>query len=234
VKAAQADTPPLVGVDHIDFYSPNPFGYEVLQALRAWPVKTLVSIATGDSGLRDLQTIPYLLGAAGSSLRLAELKTTMTALRYVRFISQDDRTTGSPTIASLIGDMRQMPSASDPLQGYEHYGRAGWDGHDAEPITEATLKYARWFLGLFPETLGPPDIAPSADGSIGLEWVPEDSLVQKLFLDIGPGQQWRAYWTTREGEFARRAALSFDPNTKAILKKLFEGLTRVDDVRGRR
>jgi hypothetical protein len=51
-----------------------------------------------------------------------------------------------------------------------------------------------------PETFGPPAIAHHGDGSI--TWVPDDHhQLHKLFLDIGPGEKWRAYWKLRSGEF---------------------------------
>jgi len=56
--------------------------------------------------------------------------------------------------------------AADPLNGFEQYNHRNWDGYDAKPITPETLRYARHLLGVMPDTFGPPDIAPSGDGSI--------------------------------------------------------------------
>jgi hypothetical protein len=175
----------------------------------------------------DPQMIPDVIVATSEgSLRLYECKTITGGPSIFRFVSMHDQTTGSSAISSIVSALLQKRKADDPLQGYEQYSHADWDAHDAQPITAETLSYARRLLSLIPETLGSPDIAPSADGSIGLEWLPEGSLVRKLFLDIGPGQQWRAYWTTRNGEFGRRSGASFNPNTKAILQKLFDDLSR--------
>jgi hypothetical protein len=115
---------------------------------------------------------------------------------------------------------------SDPvdLEGYEQYSEANWDGYDAEPITVETLNYARRLLKIMPNTFGSPDVAPSADGSIGLEWVLESGQLHKLFLDIGPGEEWRAYWNRRNGEFGRLPCTSFSRDTKRILEKLFDYL----------
>jgi hypothetical protein len=113
----------------------------------------------------------------------------------------------------------------DPLEGYEQYSEAAWDGHDAAPITADTLQYARKLLNVIPKTFGPPDIAPSADGSIGLEWVADSGPLRKLFLDIGPGTEWRAYWNRRSGEFGRLTGKSLSANTKRTLQKLFGELS---------
>jgi hypothetical protein len=142
-----------------------------------------------------------------------------------RFISMDDQTTDPSPIALILDVWFGKPKADDPLEMYEQYSKPNWDGSDAKPITAETLRYARWLLSLIPDTFGPPDIAPSADGSIGLEWVPESGSLRKLFLDIGPGQKWRAYWSRQGGEFGRQPGTSFNPNTKSTLQKLFNDLS---------
>jgi hypothetical protein len=112
-----------------------------------------------------------------------------------------------------------------PLEGYEKYSVANWDGYDAQPITPETLQYARQLLRVMPNVFGPADIAPSGDGSIGLEWVPETGPLHKLFLDIGPGESWRAYWKRRTGESGRQEGISFNTNTQKILQELFRDLS---------
>jgi hypothetical protein len=123
-----------------------------------------------------------------------------------------DQTYGNPTV--------------DALASYETFNQPDWDGHDAEPITRETLNYARRLLRIVPETLGPPDIAPAA-GSIALEWIPErHNTLDKLFLDIGPGEEWRAYWMLRDGSFGRLPGRGYTADTRRILNKLFEGLSK--------
>jgi hypothetical protein len=115
----------------------------------------------------------------------------------------------------------------DLFEGYEQYQSADWDGRGAEPITAETLAYAHRLMPIMPTKLGHPDAAPAADGSIALEWVPEATThkLDKLFLDIGPGEVWRAYWTLRTGEFGRLPQAGFTPETKTILKNLFDNLS---------
>jgi hypothetical protein len=118
-------------------------------------------------------------------------------------------------------------AAPDLLEGYERYQAANWDQFDAEPITPETLHYARRLMRIMPTSLGAPDVAPAADGSITLEWVPDDMThkLDKLFLDIGPGEEWRAYWKMRNGKFDRLLGDGFPDDTKLTLKNLFDNLS---------
>lgn len=120
-----------------------------------------------------------------------------------------------------------LEKLQDPLLGYEQYQKANWDQFEAEPITAETLAYARRLMRIMPTSLGAPDVAPAADGSITLEWVPEDMThkLDKLFLDIGPDEEWRAYWKMRNGKFDRIGGHGLDDGTKLILKNLFDKLS---------
>lgn len=118
-------------------------------------------------------------------------------------------------------------SAPDLLAGYELYQMANWDGAGAEPITAATLAYARRIVAVLPSSLGAPAIAPASDGTIALEWIPDDPhhKLDRLFLDIGPGRQWRAYWTLRTGEFHRIPHTGFSNETSEIIARIFRDLS---------
>jgi len=120
-----------------------------------------------------------------------------------------------------------LERSADPLDGYEQYEKADWDGHGAEPITAVTLEYARRLMKIMPTSLGTPDAAPAGDGCIALEWVPEDQThkLDRLFIDIGPGEVWRAYWSLRSGEFNRVTGQGFFDDTKAVLKDIFQQLS---------
>jgi hypothetical protein len=114
----------------------------------------------------------------------------------------------------------------DPPATYETLNEPNWDGYGAEPISTETLGYARQLLSVMPKTFGPPHIAPGGDGSITLEWVPDDHhKLHKLFLEIGPGEKWRAYWKLRSGEFGRRLGTSFTLATAASLQAIFDDLS---------
>ncbi len=127
-------------------------------------------------------------------------------------------------LAALVGSVESIDN--DPLASYEMLNERDWDGYGAEPISAETLRYARQLLAVMPETLGPPDIAPGADGSIALEWVHDAGPLHKLFLDIGPGEEWRAYWKRRNDEFGRLPGAGFSSDTMHILLKLFEDLSK--------
>ena len=114
---------------------------------------------------------------------------------------------------------------ADPLAGYERYASPNWDGFDAEPVTRATLASARRFLRLLPDTFGAPDIAPGADGTIGLEWSFTDRPLRKLFIDIGPGNFWSGYWRLASGERETIPQRQIDEDTGPALIALFEKLS---------
>lgn len=140
------------------------------------------------------------------------------------------QSTTGPVSFTLVLDSILAEQTTNPLEGYEQFNQRNWDGYDAEPITAETLHYARRLLRVMPDTFGPPDIAPSGDGSIGLEWVLEKGPLDRLFLDIGPGEEWRAYWKRRNGEFGRLPGTGFDFQTKHVLQKLFADLSDLPDV----
>jgi hypothetical protein len=116
-------------------------------------------------------------------------------------------------------------NAADPLAGYDRYVGANWDGCGAEPITGVTVASARRFLSLLPDALGAPDIAPGADGTIGLEWLFRDRKLRKLFIDIGPGNVWSGYWRRGSGERRALPQRQIDEGTGPFLASLFAELS---------
>jgi hypothetical protein len=113
------------------------------------------------------------------------------------------------------------------LVGYEKYQTENWDSYGAQPITAETLSFARRIMPLLPTSLGEPDVAPAGDGSIALEWVPEDQAhkLNKLFLDIGPGREWCAYWRLRDGRFDTVTHTGVH-GSKLLLQALFTQLSK--------
>lgn len=114
----------------------------------------------------------------------------------------------------------------DPLAGWERYGNRDWDGYGADPITTETLEAARAFIRMLPPTLGDPDIAPGADGTIGLEWAFTDRALRKLFIDIGSGRFWSGYWRRATGEAKTLPAAEVGRDTGDCLAQLFEELNQ--------
>jgi hypothetical protein len=132
--------------------------------------------------------------------------------------------TTSSLLAAFLDETHNNP-ALEALASYDTFEKPNWDGHDAQPITKETLDYARRIIRFLPDTFGDPDIAPSADGSIGLEWVPDRGPLTKLFMDIGPGKQWHAYWQRTNGGIGRLSGAEVQPHTRAILGNLFVELS---------
>ncbi len=46
----------------------------------------------------------------------------------------------------------------------------GWDGYDAEPVTDLAYLTARRFIDLLAESALLPDVVPAPDGEIAFEW----------------------------------------------------------------
>jgi hypothetical protein len=113
----------------------------------------------------------------------------------------------------------------DPLSSFTAYNNPNWDGFDAEPITSETVAVARRLASLIPAAYGEADIAPGADGTIGFEWHPETGPIRKLYIDIGPGTRWSAYWQRRGGASNRVPEQHVDAKFEATIKSFFEGLS---------
>jgi hypothetical protein len=163
---------------------------------------------------------PAVVALAPTSLTLATA--------YILFLLTQ-ATTGPASFTSMLDSNLGKPT-TDTLEGYEQFNQRNWDGYDAEPITAETQRYARRLLRVMPDSFGRPDIAPSGDGFIGLEWVPDDGPLDRLFLDIGPGEEWSAYWKLRSGAFGRLHGAGFDSQTKQHLQNLFADLSGLPDV----
>jgi hypothetical protein len=139
---------------------------------------------------------------------------------------------GSLTISTMSGstantsDIIQqfITHTRDALVGYERYVTGNWDGYGADPITSTTLAAARSFLQMLPPMFGEPDIAPGADGTIGLEWAFNNRPLRKLFIDIGPGPVWSGYWRRATGEKQALPMSPINATTKPFLDALFKKL----------
>jgi len=114
----------------------------------------------------------------------------------------------------------------DPLADYERYAAPDWDVYGAEPISAETLRFARKLIAALPNTLGAPDAAPAGDGTVALEWVMDaPHKLDKLFLDIGPGEEWRASWMLRDRTFDRVLGVGVCDQTKLALEQIFDDLS---------
>lgn len=138
------------------------------------------------------------------------------------------KTHGRTDIEELIQQLtRGWTTPNDPLDGYENYAFEEWDGYDALPITPDTLHAARSILKSLPKTFGDPVCSPGADGSIVFEWLKDDGPLRKLFIDIGPGRTWKAYWRLASGWTGtiprKRVTISTIPELQKLFKTLLRG-----------
>jgi hypothetical protein len=138
---------------------------------------------------------------------------------WVTLSTSSSNTSRTSEISELI---RALP---DPFAGYDRYEVANWDGYDADPITRETVDAARAFLGLLPYGFSTPAIAPGGDGAIGFEWLRDQGPFRKLFIDIGPGRTWRAYWRLSSGITGKIPQQSIDAKTPSMLTALFRQLS---------
>jgi hypothetical protein len=137
------------------------------------------------------------------------------------------KTNSTTEIAQLTAGLIGKPiTEADPLEGYEKYAEEDWDGYDALPITAETLHAARSILKSLPKTFGDPVCSPGADGSLVFEWLKDDGPLRKLFIDIGPGRTWKAYWRLASGKTGTIPRKRVTISTIPELQKLFETLLR--------
>jgi hypothetical protein len=133
--------------------------------------------------------------------------------------------TTSPLRTMDISARSRRALAEPPLAGYEAYSVENWDGYDASPITPETLAAARAILKALPKkAFGEPECSPGADGSIGFEWIMDRGPVRKLFIDIGPGRTWKAYWRFANGQTDTIPRKRISLSTIRDLTSLFERL----------
>jgi len=117
---------------------------------------------------------------------------------------------------------------SDSFDGYESFETPNWDGYNAQSITKETVQAARRLLGLIPGDFPEPDIAPGSDGGIGFEWVFENSSIRKLFIDIGPGATWSAYWRLASGARGNSPRQPINAEIPEKVAEIFHQLGVVD------
>jgi hypothetical protein len=204
----------------------EPFELKMFDASTVTPVSTLC--VDYDALLSDALSLTTVAVHAPTVLPFAHDPLIRSVCTFVPSTQSTDPVSFMSMLETILAK-----STTIFLKGYEQYNQRNWDGYDAEPITPETLRYARRLLGVMPDAFfGLPDIAPSGDGSIGLEWVPDDGPLDRLFLDIGPGEEWIAYWKRRNGEFGRLPGTGFDPQTKRDLQKLFANLSLPDAALG--
>lgn len=160
------------------------------------------------------QPITAIKKSSIEAMRLA-LNPANTSNRYVyAYLYNMDQGTASDVL------IYRTP-ASDPLSEFAQYNKPNWDGYGAQPITQETIDTAKSIYRMLPAEWNDPALAPSADGSIGFEWDKEDGPIRTLFLDVGPGKVWRAYWRTANGDRRGMSRQAYSLNSRIVLAKMF-------------
>lgn len=112
----------------------------------------------------------------------------------------------APSEGTIVADVRSEAEASEhpALAEFVAYDMEDWDCEGAEPITKATRELASGVLSAIPVSFPPPDVAPSADGSICMEWNVGNA---KVWVDVGPGKKVLTYYNSGAGQREARTFL---------------------------
>jgi hypothetical protein len=142
------------------------------------------------------------------------------------YTSLDNSTTTDDEAYNLLSDyFTDWLQGRNSLSRFASYNIPNWDGYGADPITNDTIKAARQFMKMLPKNLGDPEMAPGSDGIIALEWLFQtDHPLRKLFIDVGPGNVWSAYFRRSDGTKKTIPQQEITKETKNILKQLFNEL----------
>jgi len=186
-----------------------------VKAFKAWREKERDSGSTQSARITGLLDLTF----APRSVDFCDLVGSMALLTRVSAASQFDL-----DIFGTLGTLL-LPDVG-ALAGYDRYCIPNWDGDQAEPILQETVEATRSLLHVLPSNFGEPDIAPAADGTIGLEWIPDTGPLRKLFIDVGPKTIWRAYWKFANGEYGHAHGLTSDSDISDTMKTLFRDLSK--------
>ncbi|MBA2526958.1 MAG: hypothetical protein H0V18_14425 [Pyrinomonadaceae bacterium] len=97
----------------------------------------------------------------------------------------------------------------------------GWDGQEAEPISEVAAALAADFIRALPKHVPLPELAPEPDGSISLDWIRSR---HRLFsLSVGASSRLAYAWL--DGTDRGHAVARFDGET--VPPGIIEGIKRV-------
>jgi hypothetical protein len=134
-------------------------------------------------------------GSATLSAGGAILSTGNTALFVADSVSS---VYGEMGIDGTLRSARWRHIASQALENCRHLTYSNWDGENAVPISPECVRIAQDLLvDILSCGRRLPDIAPSPDGSIGMEWWNGKA---RVFLDIGPENIVRIYYNPGDGQ----------------------------------
>jgi len=105
-------------------------------------------------------------------------------------------------------------------------GEGGWDGDEAEPMSEIAAHTASDFIRALPVDVPLPEFAPEPDGSISLDWIQSRSRV--FSLSVGSGSRLAYAWL--DGDDRGHGVARFD--SEAVPPSVLDGIRRVVDGGG--
>jgi hypothetical protein len=136
----------------------------------------------------------------------------------------DNSSSTAFSVSQIVYQGTDLANVVDPFADFYSYNEPNWDGEDADPISRDTIRAARKFYHVLPAAFGNAHIAPGPDGTISFEWYPKNKKLQKLFIPVGPGDTWQAYW--RLGDIAGKIPrASINDSTANKLAALFKSLS---------
>lgn len=100
-------------------------------------------------------------------------------------------------------------------------GETGWDGEDADPVSEIAAHTASDFIRALPNDVPLPEFAPEPDGSVSLDWIQNRSRI--LSLSVGPSSRLAYAWL--DGEDRGHAVARFDGVT--VPARIEDGIRRI-------
>lgn len=94
----------------------------------------------------------------------------------------------------------------------KRYSKAGWDGYDAEPLGIEAVVRTLTLLYFLPESISPPELIPSPEGEISLEW----NDVHKRIVSVTPRPKliiWAAMTSDQNSQYGKAPISDGWPNS---------------------
>lgn len=159
---------------------------------------------------------------------------------FASIVEVDEPVTGAGTAVMVRGQrltadiVRSASTNSADLSGRAVAAMAichgldqpGWDGGDAQPVTAEVVEEAtRLVSQLLSQWMPLPDIAPSPDGSIGMEWWNANA---RVFVDVCPEGLTRIYYNPGIGNHYEEETTSWGQGQ--LTTRIVTQLTRLSNA----
>jgi hypothetical protein len=98
------------------------------------------------------------------------------------------------------------------------HSTAGWDGGEAEPISQIAMNRAEDFIRALPADVAAPEFAPEPDGAISLDWI----YSRNEFLSVSIGESDRLSFAWVDGSDTGYGVCHFDG--KKVPRRILDSL----------